>query len=156
MFLIACGSVATTHTISESNVIEIKQKLVPFTITVPTYFPEGFQPYPVAFSGPGQGVASDTSVVITFTYQEIGTTNLIFITEENYEVIPMPGGSSFTYLDIKGIKVLEQEVAQPWPDSSNLLKGLSYGWNQGGVNIDVKIYGYGQAESRKIIESMVK
>jgi len=130
----------------DTNIIEKLQKEVPFTIVVPTYFPEGIEPYPSNIGGPGKEGNSDEDevVTITLTYREIGTDNSIFIIEENIKYIDEPSGLSSIYLDFAGIQVLEEEgeflfSTQPSSSSDTEVLQLLYRWNRDGVHFDVYI-----------------
>jgi hypothetical protein len=81
------------------------------------------------------------------------TEKFIWITEENLKITKDPSRSSSIYLDISGIRVLEEESDLPWSDST---RGLLYAWNQNGVHFNVIIDGFDRSECRKVIESMTK
>jgi hypothetical protein len=144
----------------DTHAIEKLQKEVPFTIVVPTYFPEGIEPYPTAIGFPNTEAGPNEPVSISLTYER-GTDNYIFITEGNREMIEIPSQSSYGYLDIGGIQVLE-EMGVPWLNShqpssnASVPHGISYSWNRNGVHFNVYIIGYGQDECRKIVESMIQ
>lgn len=152
------------HSEHETDIIEKLQKEVPFTIVVPThfYFPKGILPYPTGGSEPGEGSVPD-SLVIGLTYAERTTNNnVIWIFEENHTANPVPSQPSSIYLDIGGIRVLEEEIemyngtspSEP-SDDSEVFQGIIYAWNRDGIRFDVLISGYGKSECRKVIESMI-
>lgn len=142
------------------DIIEQLQKEVPFTIIVPTYLPMDISSYPTGILGPGKGV-TDNSVAVGFGYSSRGSnTKFIDIYEESGQVIFHPSGPSSLYLEIRGVRVLEEEaelvIQSESPSDSTMLYGYFYGWNQNEVNFKVTIYGYDRSESRKVVESMIK
>lgn len=155
--LLACGT-SNTSTSSTSNydthLIEIVQKQVSYTIVIPTYFPEGIQPYPAAVSGPAHEQELDSFEIIQINYQD--KDNAIQIIEKYYTNTPLPSESTLTYLDIQGIKVSEETSQLLGRNPLHLLQGLQYEWHKDGLNIQVGVFGFSQDECRKVVESMIK
>jgi hypothetical protein len=81
ILLLACGTANSSTYGSNTHLIENLQKQISYKIVIPTYFPKGIQPYPVAVSGPAQGAGSDGSEMIQINYQE--TNNVIWIIEKS-------------------------------------------------------------------------
>lgn len=152
----SCGEVNTSSSTANTNNIENIQKQVPFTIILPNYLPKDVNPNIAGISGPSKGHWKEDSTVIGFGYRKNGTENFIWIMEENHFIEFGPSSPSSIYLAIKGMKVLEEDTSLPSQNSSVLLDGLYYGWNQNGINIKVTIIGYAKDECRKVIESMIK
>jgi len=134
-----------------AQIIADLQKQLPFTLVVPTYLPPGFLSYPAGIAGPGKGPGSENSVEVGFGYEhEKGSDRHIWIVEENFEYNFLPSRPTSIFIDIKGTKVLEEDT------ELDVLLGFRYAWNQGGVSVQVNVYGYGKDESRKVVESMIR
>jgi hypothetical protein len=163
VFLSGCGSVNEPSGY-DTQAIEELQEEIPFTIVVPTYFPDSVELYLANIGGPSIEANPYKSIAFTLTYREKGNNNFIFIREENLEVIFVPSEPSSTYLDFEGTQVLEEETstwAQPddsddSPSDTQLIQGFSYSWCQDGVNFQVDIFGYERNECQKIVESMIE
>ncbi len=159
--LLSCKTLDRTTPTSGMGTIEELRKQVPFTIIVPSYLPDDVSPYPVGILGPGKGPSSDNSVMVGFGYTKSGTdAKFIDIYEENCEVAFHPSRPSSIYLDIAGTQVLEQEselaLASKSPSGSATMRGYFYAWSRDGINCKVTIYGYGQGEGRRVVESMIR
>jgi hypothetical protein len=149
-----CSSCSLSSRAVDGNggqIIANLQKQLPFTLVVPTYLPTGFLPYPTGVAGPSKGPASADSVQVAFGYQHRqGSDRHIWIVEENFPYDFPPSRPTALYLDIKGTKVLEEET------ELDTLHGFRYAWSQGGVSVQLNIYGYGTDEGRKVVSSMIR
>jgi len=152
----SCGRLGNVNADSNNPYLENLQKAVPYTIVVPTYFPDNISFTLVSIGGPDPGVHSKTSVAFSLTYKEKGENNIITIDEENYESDPIPSDPLSPRIDISGVKVVEEDTKLPYPDSSHQLDGISYVWSHNGITFMVQIFGFQRDESRKVIESMIK
>ncbi len=158
----ACG-LMNENSGYDTDIVEKLQKEVPFTIVIPTYFPDGIPPYPTGISGPSEGKTSE-SVGIGFSfYDDKDNRRFIFIGEENYTITHISSDPTSIYLDIGGVQVLEEDIntyvlSDPDdPESTpELIQGALYRWNRDGVSFLVAIYGYDRDECRKVVESMIK
>ena len=134
------------------KVIAQEQKDVPFTITVPTYFPKDVRIIPSAISGPSTNDIT-RSVSIGITYYGSNSDKTIILYEENTNINMLAGSPSAT-LNINGVNILRQEADMG--SASKITTGLLYSWNRNGIHIDVRVFGYDQTEGDKIVESMIK
>jgi hypothetical protein len=89
-----------------------------------------------------EGLVQDAKEV-RITYFE--DNYLITILETNIQVGFIPT-DDHTYLDIKGVSVLENTIASRF----------TYHWYQNGISIQVEVEGYGSDESRRIVKSMIE
>jgi hypothetical protein len=84
---------------------------------------------------------------------------LVIVDEGNQNVIFYPSKPSSIFLDIEGIKVLEEQTELLVPSDKTgddqLLSGFFYAWNLGEMNLQVTIFGYEREESQKVIDSMM-
>jgi hypothetical protein len=117
-----------------SRLIDELQEEIPFTIIIPTYFPDGIPTSPTGISRPFQvavkGSASDEYIAIGLSYEHKDAYKCLYILEDNRTATYLPSKSSSIYLDIEGIQVLEEECAQfLGPNNNELLTGTRYAWN---------------------------
>jgi hypothetical protein len=161
-FFLFCSCGKLSHSTDITSEIARVQKEVPFEIVIPAYLPKEKHTYLSAISGPTFNTIPYESVYIGLTYQEKGTDNLIWISEENRTSIPIPSNESSVFIYFTSIKVLEEETELIWPTSSEdtsepeALSGFHYAWNSKGIDFEVIICGYEKDECRKVIESMIK
>jgi len=120
------------------------QKELPFTLIVPTYFPHGLSPTSINIGKPTHDNDSNTTVV-RIVYSIRGTGKTIDIQEDNLDEIMLASGISETFI-VDNVKVLSQEI------NSEYL----YSWNNNGVAFTLDLYGWGNDEGQKIVESMIK
>ncbi len=146
--------------IFHTNDAEQAQGEIPFTLILPKYLPDDVPSIPYMIEGPIRGTCPEDEILIRVTYlanYEGGPS--IYIDELNSEVTQYPSSESSTYLNIAGIKVLEEEtgafVIYPSGDDE-YEQGLSYSWNRNGVHFDVDVFGCDRDEARRIVESMIE
>ncbi len=156
--LLSCSFEGEDITVFNTNDLESIQKEVPFTIILPAYLPEDIGLYTYMLQGPfnvGEGV-----LLGTIEYQKQGSDEDIIIEEQNssFNIYSYPAADSeSTYLDINGIKILEEKDPEElYPPNTPTKYGFGYSWNKNGTDFSVTISGYDQDECRKIVESMIK
>jgi len=142
---------ACVNTQTEANTaIKNLQKNVPYTIIVPTYFPRGISLVPSTITEP----ATDNN--LNAVYFEIlygfNADKIIILDEENYHsnLVPINPWGTFTK---NGVDVTYEVTYNGPPDKP--YQGFFYEWNSNGVNFQVTIFGYTQAEGQKVVESMI-
>jgi hypothetical protein len=110
LILASCNILGGTTSTNGSDIIEKLQKEVPFTIIVPAYLPADISPYPTEFFGPSNGVTSDNSVGVGFTYNKHGSnTEFIHIDEESGQVTFHPSRPSSLLLDVGVFRYLKKK-----------------------------------------------
>lgn len=139
--------------------LEEMQKEVPFTIILPTYLPDDIGPYPYMVQGPFK--REEETLLIKIEYQKQGgDSGYIYIEEQNSSFYVNTDWASHpdrTYFDIMGVKVYEETTESvPYPPNEPIDYGFGYLWNKSGTDFLVDIFGYGQDECRKIVESMIQ
>jgi hypothetical protein len=141
---------------SNDSYFQELQKNTPFAIILPRYLPADILTRP-AIAGPKEDSVFKGGIWIELSYyQKDGNIVRIIIREENLEIDNVPSGDSSTLFKINGIQVLEEDTKMGLPKSSDSINGFYYAWNQNGINMNVRIFGYSKNESRKVIESIVK
>jgi hypothetical protein len=148
--ILGCGNTQADY----SAQVAIAQKNVPFRIVVPTYLPPNMKNYPISISPPDKGTISDNSIIMGIRFAAKDSNNYILIYEESEDIIVNDVPSYYeehVYLDINGIKVLEEKAG-----GFTIVENYDYNWNQNGVHFKTEIAGNNQAECRKVVESMVK
>jgi hypothetical protein len=151
-------NVETTRQNSGQYLLEL-QKEVPFTIVIPKYFPREIPSDPVVISGPSSAPELEHSVSFGLIFRAKGSEKSIHISEQNLEKVAMPSEVDSIYLDILGVKVLEENMVTSVLISKNKrvdVSGFYYGWYHNAVFFDVEILGFDKQVSRKVIESMIK
>jgi len=132
------------------------QKVVPFKIIFPKYLPKELNGYPPELTKM-TGANSVTELIIV--YQSSIGSGEVWI-EENDSVTEWAPNklAKYTYLDIAGVKVLEQQDYDYVQQSGQQVKvsKLEYTWNRDKLSFSVIVTEYDQAEARKIVESMIK
>jgi hypothetical protein len=139
-----------------STQVAVAQKNVPFKIVIPSYFPPELQNHPISISPP-DNLSYNNSTLIGIRFYKNSSHNYILIYEENHLVGSEPSRKDNTYLNISGVKILEEyskEISKIIK-YSEAIDIYYYRWNQKDIHIDVQIGGISQNECRKIIESMV-
>jgi hypothetical protein len=132
-----------------SNLSGLQSK-VNFTIRTPQYFPSDIAPDSLVVSGPEKDTMTQ-NIKVTLTYGDVKSGKYILIWEEGGETMFLAAtGASVDYLHIEGNLVMQDQAEVTLPP-----KHIYYAWNYGGVNFQVRIYGYSIDECQKIIESMV-
>lgn len=134
-----------------NNAIKNLQKSVPYPIIVPTYFPKGIRPIPSTVSDP-ENDPMNNALDVEIIYGNTNNKQIVLIEENYYStlVLTNPGGT-FTK---NGIDVTYEEVSTS--SATEIIHGFLFGWNNDGVNFQLRIYGYDQAEGQKVVESMIK
>jgi hypothetical protein len=120
------------------------QKEVPFTIIIPSYFPNGLSPSSINIGKPTHDNDSNTTWLRIIYYIK-GTNKVIDIQEDSLNATTFPSGPSETFI-VDNVKILSQEV-----NGQTL-----YSWNSNGVGFDVYMSGWGKDEGQKVVESMIK
>jgi len=128
------------------------QKKVPFTIIVPSYFPSDIRTIPSGISGPNTNEITK-SIEVIITYYGDSSDKEIVVSEVNINVNQVPNGSYETF-NINGVEVLDEDIEIG--SATQITHGFLYTWNRNGINFEVDIYGYGQDEGKKVVESMIK
>ena len=92
------------------------------------------------------------------TYFAKDNNELLITVEESIKASHFIPASGSVYLDINGTEVLEQasEATLIYVGGERVIKQLIYTWNLNGVYFDVRITGYSQEFSQRVIESMVR
>ena len=139
------------------------QKEVPFKIIFPEYLPDNIiTNYPPALVlSPNPDPTIDTKVSIRYQ-------SLISPKEINIEEIASPYISAwaeteqntlkdYTPFNFAGVTIYEKKSSiSASPDKEASTSVLIYSWIWKNINFMVDITGYDQAESRKIVESMIE
>jgi hypothetical protein len=137
---------------TEANTaIENLQKSVPYPIIVPTYFPRGISLVPSTITEP----ATDNNLNAVYFEIQYGhnADKIIILDEENYYFTLTPTNPYNTFAK-NGVDVTYEVTYNGGSEGTN--QGFLYVWNSDGVNFRLSIYGYGQDEGQKVLESMIK
>jgi hypothetical protein len=140
----------------DTNDLTRLQKIVPFTILLPKYLPDGNNSY--QFQMHFTQAILEPELIITYdnlkNKKEIKI-NELQLDDYNLSLVSYPeyledqaklnGG---TVITLAGIKIWERE------DKTNLLPRFYYSWIQNDIHFSGDIYGYDADIARKIIESM--
>lgn len=140
----------------QTNDFERLQRSTPFTIIVPDYVPDELLSVPVMYTKT-VGMNAQNDVDIRFSYTN--STKSIHIEEVNYIYNWIPDERmNPVYFELDSVKVLREDYKRNVPASGQLIEVnvYSYTWNTNGVSFVVDIWDYSEAESRKVIESMIK
>ena len=149
-FLILIAACINTQSIATTS-IENLQKNVPYTIVVPAYFPKGIRPVPSTVSDPETDPINN-AIDVEIIYGKANNKQIILI-EENYysDLVPINPNGTFNK---DNVGVTYEEVSSS--SASETYHGFFFEWNNDGVNFQLSIYGYNQAEGQKVVESMIK
>jgi hypothetical protein len=127
------------------------QKNIPFQITIPSYLPDDIKNHTPLIQGPWADTPTENITSLRITYQKGGEPpKMVEINENNS---PSSSSPTDTFFEINGIQIGEYPLEMA---GSQLLHGLGYNWNSDNINCQINIFGYEQAECRKIIKSMIK
>ena len=144
-------SVGCNNAQTEANsAIKNLQINVPYTIIVPTYFSRGISIVPSIITGPA------TDDILDATYLDIqygpNPDKTIILEEENHysTFVPLNPWGTFTK---NGVDVTYEGTN--YGSASETYQGFLFEWNSNGVNFQLSIYGYNQAEGQKVAESMI-
>jgi hypothetical protein len=166
--LTACSTVNTpvstpasspSSTFVEQNEVAQMQKKIPFTIILPEYLPEEFKVlHPQLVSH----IDNKNQVILDIYYYSLTSPSQISILEY------MPSESlspdilkkvhpESTILDMNGIQVLEKQMLDEVIRNTQTIRGytFSYIWMLHDVYFLGSVFELDQAESRKIIQSMI-
>jgi hypothetical protein len=142
----------------DTNDLTRLQKVVPFTIMLPKYLPDGQNSYRFQMIFDQLIVEPNLSII----YDNLKNTKEIKINERQLSDYDLLLVSYPEYLDnqaklnggivitIAGIKIWERE------DKTYVLPRFYYSWNQSKIEFFGDIYGYDTDITRKIIESVIK
>jgi hypothetical protein len=146
----------------ETNDISRLQKEVPFEIILPEYLPDGLKSYKLVMTM----YKLDQIVNLQIFYYYLTSTREIRIHETPpSDLIPqslLPDlaerHKEYTPLELGGIEVLEYDgYGELLISGKNIqVSSFKYLWERNNLQVSANILGFDQAESRKIIASMIK
>jgi hypothetical protein len=145
----------------ETNDITRLQKIMPFTIVVPSYLPDDLKTLLPRFVMHRDISSGGIDFYIDY-YSSVNPRQITI--SENIASIELPKGvlsqmhPDHTALDIDGIEVIERSGIAYVIRSANKVQvnEFSYVWNRNKVSYSCSVDGYDKTESRKIIKSMIK
>jgi hypothetical protein len=132
-----------------TNDISLAVKEVPFNLVFPTYLPGDLDPkQPDEIYGPYK--TAEIIVEVEIRYWKIT------IVETNEFINRIPSLPTSRYLDIGGIKVLQEEGGITIFPANTFIPTNDFTWNQNGIFFDVTIEKtYSNEAAVKIVESMI-
>jgi hypothetical protein len=132
-----------------TNDISLAAKEVPFNLVFPTYLPSDLDPkQPDEIYGPYK--TADKIVEVEIRYWRIT------IVETNEFIHRIPSLPTSRYLDIGGIKVLQEDSYSILDPSGEKIPEYSFTWNANGIFSDVTVEKtYSNEAAVKIVESMI-
>jgi hypothetical protein len=138
-----------------TNDIARLQKLIPYTLIFPKYFPDRLNSY---------------TFFMTYTYQATYTISIEYYCSGNKKYIrieenqasdsflntPLP--TEISSVMYPGYSPVMIDLTQLWEREENgyVMPKFTYRWVKDNVNCSTDIYGYDHNVARKIIESMIK
>ena len=152
---LCCALISVTGCVNaqtEANTaIKNLQKNIPYPIIVPTYFPRGISLVPSTITEP----TTDNNLNAVYFEIQYGhnADKIIILDEENYysNLVPTNPYNTFAFNNVD----VTYEVTYSG-GSEGTIQGFLYEWNNNGVNFRLSIFGYGQDEGQKVVESMIK
>jgi hypothetical protein len=138
----------------QTNDLTRAQALIPFTIVLPTYLPDGLDSNnPFSIHGPLDSANTDYLPV----YIQYGNgEKQVTISESNILSIPFPNSNQEPrYVDISGISVLREKY-MAYYDTNQNIPGYGFRWNQANHTFSVDVWTYSENEGEKIVASMIK
>jgi hypothetical protein len=149
-----------SSTFVEQNEVTQMQKKIPFTIILPEYLPEEFNDLPpqlVSYIGSKNQVNLDVYYYSLTSPKRISI--LEYVPSESLSPdILKKVNPDYTILEMNGIQVLEKKMLADVVRNTQTIRGYSYNyiWMLKDVYFLVELFELDQAESRKIIQSMIE
>jgi hypothetical protein len=151
VFLFWITSCNPTTPNTTKTIFKELQNRVPFQIVLPIYLPTELKNHIPLIEGPWVNTPTENITSLRITYQKGGEPpKMVEINEKNS---PSTSSPADTFFEINGIQIGEYPLEMV---GSQILHGLGYNWNSDNINCQINIFGYEQAECRKIIASMIK
>jgi hypothetical protein len=149
LFIVSCkpNTAGITPVISQEL-----QNSVPFKIVIPSYLPDDIKNHIPLIQGPWTDTPAPDITTIHITYQKGGEPVKMIIIDEENSFIEQDLGPEGTSFIVNGTTIGEGPSQM---GGSQILNGLIFAWNTSDIHYAVQIYGYQDAESRKIICSMI-
>ena len=146
-------SKSSEGTIATNDVARLRKE-IPFSIILPEYLPGGPESYKLDMLF---HTLIEQVPILSIDYYSLTTAREIHITESQPSD-PYPKPLDYTPIELAGVAVLENRGYGEVIRNAKTIQvsGINYIWERNDLVFSVRVLGYGQADARKIVESMIK